>query len=88
VFRVRYQSDTKPSFDTHPTLIVIQLWMNLNWVNIQFHLGDPFFYMQVLYIGRKISENLYVIKGYFNYLPIDILLIGCLEVGSKKMQLS
>jgi hypothetical protein len=61
--------------------------MNLNWVNIRFHCGDPF-YMQVLYIGRKISENLYVIKGYFNYLPIDILLMGCLEVCSKKMQLS
>ncbi len=61
--------------------------MNEPQLSIQFHLGDPF-YMQILYIGRKINENLCVIKGYFNYLPIDILLMGCLEVGSKKMQLS
>jgi hypothetical protein len=26
----------------HWMLVIIQLWMNINWVNIWFHLGNPF----------------------------------------------
>jgi len=27
----------------HPILLVTQLWMNLNGINIWFHLGSPFY---------------------------------------------
>jgi hypothetical protein len=32
--------------------IIIQLWMNLNWINIRFHLGNQFCRKQVSYIGK------------------------------------
>jgi hypothetical protein len=32
--------------------IIIQLWMNFNWINIWFHLGNQLCRKQVSYIGR------------------------------------
>jgi len=36
----------------HCMPIITQLWMNLNWVNIWFHLGNQFCSKSVTYIGR------------------------------------